>query len=127
MRWTLSDPATSETWAMPINPDAMTSPFPGKSIVTAYGSRRGRRRPRTVMTPPPIVEWEWEGVIRTEAHYDQLHTWATKGREVHVTDHLGRTWEVLLQAFIPEDRKPTPQTPWRMRYSMRSLILRRVA
>lgn len=110
---------------MPINPDSMTSPHPTKNLTFAKGIRRGHSRSRTFMTPPPPVEWTWEGPIRTQAHHDALEEWATKG-EVHVTDHLGRSWAVVMQSFDPIDRRPTPQTPWRMRYSMTALILRQL-
>ena len=127
-RWVLTDPATDETWTMPINPDQMTSPHPApKRLRTQYGIRRGVHRIRTFMSAPTANDWEWQGVIRTEEHYDALVAWAQKPNEVHVTDHLGRTWEVLISQFQPTDRKPTVNVPWRLRYRMRALVLRKVS
>lgn len=125
--WTLYDPATLETWVMPINPDEMTSPYHVKQIRTAYGIKSGLDRLRGFMTPPQPKEWQWSGVIRTQAHYEAYEEWAAKGGEIHVTDHLGRTWEVFIQAFEPEERKPTANVPWRYRYTVRCLLMRRVS
>lgn len=127
-RWVLSDPATAETWTMPINPDSMTSPWQGKTLKNASANRAGLHRPRTFMsTPSTPVTWEWSGVIRSKQHHDDLLYWAQKDYEVQVTDHLGRTWEVAMNQFIPEDRKPMANVPWRLRYTMKVFILRRVS
>lgn len=125
--WTLFDPATSETWVMPINPDAMTSPHPRKDFKHASGVRNGLDRIRSMMTPPTPTEWSWEGVIRTEAHYNSLLAWAQKTDVVHVTDHLGRTWQIVMKKFTPTDRKPMANVPWRMRYQMTVINLGGVA
>lgn len=124
-RWVLVDVHTDETWTMPINPDQMSSPLQDRSIATSYGTQAGPDRVRSFVTPTAAKEWTWGGVIRTKAHYDQLAYWARKSRKVRVTDHLGRTFEVLMQAFAPVDRRPTGQTPWRLRYEMTTLVLRR--
>ncbi len=128
-RWILTDPATAETWTMPINPDQMSSPQPTRTLSTVSGTGRYQNaaRLRTFMTPSAAVDWEWGGVIRSQAHHDTLRTWARKPGEVHVTDHLGRTWAVLFTRFTPVERRPTPLVPWRQRYTMNALILRRVS
>ena len=124
--WVLTDPATSDTWTMPINPDTMTSPFGPKSFKTAAGTKTGIGRVRTFQTAPTIPEWQWEGVIRTKQHYDDLVDWASRPGEVHVTDHLGRTFAVVIQAFQPIDRRSMATVPWRLRYTMKVLILRQL-
>ena len=125
-RWVLTEVATGATWTMPINPDSMTSPFPDRELTHARGVAGQLTQVRSVVAPPRPVEWEWSGVIRTQAHYDDLAVWAQKPGKVRVTDHLGRTFEVMLRAFEPEDRPPTKTTPWRLRYSMKALLLRRI-
>lgn len=128
-RWSLRDPATGETWVMPLSPDSMSSPHATRRLDTipSIVQGGGRMRLRTFMTPESAVEWEWGGVIRTQAHHNALEAWARKEGEVHVSDHLGRTWAVLITSFQPTDRRPTPSTPWRLRYTMSALILRRVS
>lgn len=126
-RWVLTEVDTGATWTMPINPDQMSSPHQDKSISTAFGTKAGHERLRTFVTPSPAKEWSWGGVIRTKQHYDQLELWAKKPGKIRVTDHLGRTFEVVIQGFVPEDRQPRPGVMWRMRYEMSTLLLRRVS
>lgn len=125
-RWTFTEVETGETYTMPINPDSMSSPFHDRQLVTTYGSRAGGDRLRTIERPAPAKEWEFGGVIRTQAHHDDLADWAKKPGLVNVADHLGRTFQVVFTDFQAEERKPTPQTPWRLRYTMSALVLRRL-
>lgn len=122
-RWTLTDPVTSDTWTMPINPDAMTSPHRGRELTHARGNKSGLQRARSFMRPPQPVEWQWEGVIRSQEHYDELLLWASKSYPIHVTDHLNRTWLVVIRKFAPTERRPTATVPVRMRYAMETLNL----
>ena len=134
-RWILQDPKADESWTMPINPDRMTSPHPKKSLRHAYGVWLGgkpygpesRDAIRTFLTPPSLTEWQWEGVIRSEEHYQAYVHWTEKSHEVRVTDHLGRTWEVLFSRFEPEDRRPMKNVPWRLRYKVTAQITRRIS
>lgn len=122
VRWVLRDTVTDATWTMPINPDAMTSPFDRRVFKFARGWRKDNRV-RTFMTPSTPAEWEWSGVIRSKDHYDRLVEWAEKSVAVDVTDHLGRTFRVFITDFEPTDRRPTPRTPWRLRYAMKSRVM----
>lgn len=126
-RWVLTEVTSGATWTMPINPDSMSSPHQDKAVTTAFGTKKGHDRLRTFITPSPAKEWTWGGVIRTKAHYDGLEEWAKKSGKVRVTDHLGRTFEVVMQRFAPEDRPPTAKVAWRLRYEMTVLLLRRVS
>lgn len=120
LRWVFDDTASSDIWTVPINPNKMTDP---EARDRAFSHIAGR----TFEDPGTAVEWEFEGVIQTQAHHDELERWAKKSTPVEITDHLGRTWQVLLKSFKPEERRPTMRKPWRFTYSMKSLILRRVA
>lgn len=125
VRWTLRDTATNETWTMPINPDSMSSPFPARTLKFGNGWR-GDQRVRAFSGSRAPVAWEWGGVIRSKTHYDRLTEWAEKSVAVDVTDHLGRTFRVVIEEFNPADRRPTPRVSWRLRYTMKALILERV-
>lgn len=127
LRWRFTDPSTGEQWTVPINPNQMSSPHRGKQMVYAHGTHIGEHRIRAVQTPGEIVHWEFGGVIRTKRHHDDLHYWAEKEHEVEISDHLGRTFEVIIEEFRPEDRTPRAEVPWRMTYTMRAMILRRVS
>lgn len=113
---------------MPINPDQMSSPHQARQLQTSYGGTRSSvDRFSSFETPMDAKEWSWSGVIRTKEHYDKLEEWAKKSGKVRVTDHLGRTFEVFIQSFDPEDRKPNANVSWRLRYTMTALLLRRVS
>lgn len=125
-RWTLADVATSEVWTMPINPDSMSSPIRRRNLRYALGGRQDRRL-RAMRVAAPAEDWEWSGVIRTQAHYDALLAWAKKPGAIDVTDHLGRTFRVVITDFVPTDRKPTRRTTWRLRYTMKTKLLEEIA
>lgn len=122
-RWQFTDPATSETYVLPINPDSMTSPLPQKSYQFAPG---GDGTAVGVLAPPTPVDWQFGGPIRTQAHNDALDAWSQRPGKVHITDHLGRTFEVMIYSYEPTERQPTRRTTWRLRYVMKASILRQV-
>jgi hypothetical protein len=130
-RWIFNDAVASETWTVPVNPDSMTSPEPpAKNVRYARGKivdQGGDPRTVTFLNKPTSRDWEFGGVIRTQAHYEALAAWADKTNEVTITDHLGRVWLVYITDFIPTDRRPTRQTFWRLRYTMKTKIIERVS
>lgn len=113
---------------MPLNPNSMTSVTFDKQLDTFVGGVHNTlTEVRTIQSAAPAKDWSFGGVIRTKAHYDGLVYWAKKSGKVRVTDHLGRTFEVLIRQFDPEDRKPTGTVAWRLQYTMKTLLLRRVS
>lgn len=121
IRWILTDPVTLATWTMPINPDQMTSPHPRKDLTHTRGA--GDADAVSMKAPAQPVDWSWSGVIRSQAHYDVLLVWARKTYPIKVTDHLGRTWLVVIKKFTPAERRPTAVTALRMRYTVQTLNL----
>lgn len=126
-RWTLHDTVTDEVWEMPINPDSMTSPEPERVLKFGQGYRQNSTRLRTIESPSDAREWSWSGAIRTKAHHDTLFDWASRHVPVEVTDHLGRTYRVVITQFDVTERQPTKSTPWRPRYQMTVRIMGRVS
>lgn len=126
-RWKFYDPVLDETWTMPINPDSMTNPIKVKGFAFGRNVRSGGRF-TTVRQVPRPVEWEFGGVIRTKAHHDALDEWVGRRRIIQVTDHVHRTYEVMLTGFEVTERAPTKSgVRWRLRYSMKALLLRQLA
>lgn len=120
-RWVFLDTVTSETWTVPMNPNAMTSPLldhattPGTvSPIDArhYGARR-------VLSAPK--EWKISGLVRTQSHHDLLIYWASKTDLLHITDHYGRTFAARIRSIDMQDRKANRNVPWRLRYSINAL------
>ena len=130
-RWTFVDSVANESYTVPINPNEAGSPFPTRALKSAQANwadvSRGLQRLRVFESPPEPVDWSFSGVIRTQEHHDALLRWANKNNEVSVSDHLGRTFEVIIKAFRPVERRPTPNVSWRMTYTVQALVLRRVA
>lgn len=127
VRWIFIDGTT--TWTVPINPNEMSTPYASKRRQTMGNSGGPANRAGTIYTlQAPVVphEWTFGGVIRTEDHHNQLLAWSQKNRPVRITDHFGRTWEVLIVQFDATDRRPTANNAWRMKYTMRTLMLGRV-
>jgi hypothetical protein len=125
-RWTLKDTVTNEVYTMPINPDSMTSPEPDRNLSFGPGWRLNSTRNRTHQTPSDAKEWQFSGPIRTQAHHDALFEWATRDVPVEVSDHLGRTYRVVISQLNVTERRPTKTVPWRLRYEMTTRIVRRV-
>lgn len=127
-RWTFTDTVTGPTglgtWTMPINPNSMSAPPTVRDLRFGASVRVGRNRPRTFRTPAQAQEWSFSGVIRTQAHHDTLREWALSGHLIEIRDHLGRVFEAVITVFDPVDRAPTPTTPWRFTYTMKTLVLR---
>lgn len=122
-RWTFFD--ATETWVMPINPNQMGPGHAPKEIEKSTGHNGTVAVfKKTGKTPK---EWTFGGVIRTEAHHNELERWARKKKRISVSTHLGQVFEVIIQAYSPEDRRPTPNVPWRMQYTMTCLVLRQVS
>lgn len=121
--WTFTDPITSEVWTVPINPDSMTSPEkPAKALQVA---RQGLRV-ATLETKPTSWSWDFSGAIRTQAHHDALADWAGRDHAVLISTHLGRQYRVFITDFEPAEPPKPSRLPWRMRYTMKTLILERV-
>lgn len=122
VRWILHDPVADETWTMPINPDS-GSEFPYRRTFAAGTGWRKDDRVRLFEQKPRGEEFNWSGVIRTQAHYDALLAWASKSNAVTLTDHIGRQLRIYITSFEPVDRKPTRRLSTRWRYTMKSILL----
>lgn len=120
VRWTLTEKATDETWQMPANPNTM-SPLPNsKSLSVTPGGR-------IFESAEPAQSFQWGGVILHQAHYDALAAWARKPGVIVVTDHLQRTFEILIEAFRPAPEPGRRPGVRRQKYTMTALLLRRLA
>ena len=126
VRWRFEDPATSEVWHVPINPKEMSSPTSPRSMRYAFGSYWGVDRIRGIDKPSGVTEWSFGGVLLTKEHYDSLLEWAQKLTVVRITDHLERTFEVIITRFDPIERLPTATRAWRVDYTMTCLLLKEV-
>lgn len=126
IRWTLVEQATGETWTMPINPNSMSGLPMTKQLANVNWTRQGDRRLRTFQSRTPAEPFEWSGVILTYQHYQDLLTWSRKAGVIVVTDHLERTFEVIIQSFVPETKPGRRPNDPKRTYKMSTLFLRRL-
>jgi hypothetical protein len=125
--WILTEKATSQTWTMPTNPNTMTGLPMTKQLSSAGPAAQPATRLRTFQSSAGAERLEWSGVILDTDHYQNLLTWSAKPGVIVVTDHLQRSFEVLIQAFTPESKAGRrPGNPKRT-YKMTTLFLRRVS
>jgi len=110
IRWQFSDSTVPETWTVPFNPNVMSSPF-RKTTKESMPGAINDGRPRALSTDTP-VEWTFGGVMRTQFHYDEMLRWVQKPNEVQITDHLSRTFVVLLTQLEITDVHAKNLTKW---------------
>lgn len=130
-RWVLHDPATAETWTFPMSPNKMTSPHPPKAAtifsrnVSQADDAGGINR--VLMQRRSPYEWQFSGVIRTEAQHDDFKDWLRRTGRLEITDHFSRTWSVRFDSVEINEQKPTFRNNWRYEYTAKAIIYGRVS
>lgn len=129
MRWTITDVESSDVYTFEINPNKASSPLAGRQIDSTFYHERPTNADlfKVTVSPSTPVEWQFEGVLRSQAQHDDLEEVFRRPGLQRVGDHLGRVFEGFIQDFLPVDRRPTPNTPWRLTYTVKMLVLREVA
>jgi hypothetical protein len=118
VRWTLDDGV--DTYEFHFNPREMSPLGPKSTMETLGGSIYSAARARE--TKNNVYEWSFAGRIYSQAQYDSLLEWSRKAQVLTLTDHLGRTWSVVLTEFIPTELR-RPGTLDRWDYEMRALVI----
>ena len=128
VRWQFRDMRNDDTYTVEINPNTMAGYRFGRDIGFApyhhdssYSGVVGVKRPRQP------VDWSFGGVVRSKTHHDKLIDWQKRPGKLRITDHLGRTFEVMVRSLQMLDRRPTGDNTWRFEYSFNCLLLRRIA
>lgn len=126
VRWTFFDPTDSSSYTFEVNPNRMTSPYP--DLGTDLGAQSPVTGQYRVFRGPVLPhEWTFGGVIRTATHHDALKLWVGKTDFIHVTDHFGRTFQVLFKEFAPKEQLPTATNANRYEYDVKALVLGQVS
>lgn len=126
IRWVLEDVGAVESIVLPLNPNKMDAPTRGRNMTWAWGTAWGQDRMRGIDNPGPAPQWTWSGFLFTESHYNLLLAWTKRLARLYLSDHLGRTFEVVIQKFDPVERLPTAKHPWRVDYTMTCLLLKEI-
>lgn len=127
VRWTFKDTKTGETAVFYFNPHEATSPSFPRDFMYAWGSASGPDRIRVMERPlsnPP--QWTFTGHVYSVEHYAFMLTWAERDTILRVTDHVGRTFETMIQKFEMIEKRPTATRPIRGTYSITCLLLREI-
>ena len=121
VQWSLSDPATSETYSFSINPNDGGSPaFKKKISYVPTSSPRGRQIVFEGNSDP--VTLDFSGLIVEPAFLNVLKSWYDKRRQVRLTDDLGRSFWIYIIEFVPE-RVRIASNPWKHKFTIKSMIL----
>lgn len=123
VRWRFQDMLTNEVHTVEINPNQMGNFVFPKAF--DFGSYAGGRMLGVRQNRQPL-DWPFSGVVRTETHHDALIDWQRRPGKVRITDHLGRTFEAMIQSLDLKDRRPTGDNTWRFTYTFNCLLLRRI-
>lgn len=119
-KWVFQDPASSDYYHLPYNPNNMTSPFGPKNITyqatTAIDGNKLAWEGQEA-----AVQWQFEGYIRSQTEYDAFVFWRNKRNRIWVTDHYGRAWLGYITNFDAKPRR-SMNVPWSHTYTMTFLI-----
>ena len=101
LRWVFLDPSSGETYTVPRNPDAMTSPFPQRTLTSKFTSALDGQA-LLLEGSPTLANWQFSGTVQDAAHYEALRHWCNDiGGRVTITDHYGRDIVCVLSQFAP--------------------------
>lgn len=123
LRWQFQDMNTYEIYIVELNPKQASSHRLAKAFDSA---RHGGQRMRMTKTASQPTDWTFGGVVRSHTHHDALIDWQKRPGKVRVTDHLGRTFEVMMRSLEMTDRRPAGDNTWRFEYTFNCLLLRRI-
>lgn len=122
-RWTLYDPATSETYTFPRNPSEVT--MPGiKTGVTFSNTSAPEGEGHTLVFAGQEApgEFDCKGVFLTKAERDAIMAWVRKKNQVLLTDDLDEEYWVWFDS-LTMPRKNTVNHELRITYSLHGYII----
>lgn len=120
-RWRFDDPTDGSSYTFEMSPkeggspgytkkvESQTTAAPDGSVILMEGRDEVR-------------ELEFNGIIRTEAHYTAMVTWFTKRHAIELTDDLDRVFRIYITEFRPT-RKRAATAPWKHDYSVRATVI----
>lgn len=123
--WRFEDVVEGTIEIMPINPNAGASPKYQKALTKATTSAAGTQGQVIVFEgADQPVQFDFSGVLLTEAHYDFVYRAWAKRHPVLLTDDLGRTFTIYIESFSPE-RQLSRTYPWKHTYQATAVVLDR--
>lgn len=123
-RWVFTNPSTGETYTVPRNPDAMTSPFPSRTINAKHSTAITGQVLLTEGAPQLAANWQFSGTMADSRHYEKLRHWVNDiNNRVQITDHYGRVIDCVLLNFDPKPKRDMHRY-WSHTYTITALVIR---
>ena len=122
-RWRFTDPKTSATYVVPLNPNSMSDPPMRPRSTQAQASSVNAADLVITRGPSALGEWKFSGVIRTSDHHDDLIEWFQKDYVIQVRDHFSRTFSIKMLRFEVVERRPTRLNADRYTYTATALVM----
>jgi hypothetical protein len=119
VKWKFEDPVTLESHTFAINPSEGGSPDFKKSFSTR-STTAGKALIFEGADEPQRLSFS--GVLFTEEEYEAFREWWQKRRQIKITDDLGRSYFILIQAFVPNRRRARSH-PWKHDYQVDATIV----
>ena len=98
LRWRFEDPATGESYTVPMNPKEMKSLWPDRPI-TVKGTTAAQGQGLAWEGNSTPVEWGFSGAALDYAHHEALRGWVYDHGRIYITDHFGRQITCVLKKF----------------------------
>lgn len=116
-RWVFHDQLTGENWTVPLNPNAMTNPYPQRKYTYATTSAGHQGAIITNEAHPDPTQWQFSGDILDRAHFDKLLEWSRKRNRISITDHYRRIFVGTMDQFAPIPKRAYGKY-WRHTYTV---------
>jgi hypothetical protein len=100
VRWTLLDPATSDSYQFEVNPNEGGTP-PRKKTVSSSPTTASDGINVLFQGMDEPQEMTFSGTLFTSQMFDAFVNWWKKQRQVQLTDDIGRSYWIYITEFAP--------------------------
>lgn len=124
-QWIFTDPLDASTYMLPHSPREASSPEPRRRQTETFapvGADIAYAR-----STPSLVEWTFAIRYYNATEVAALRDWCRKKRLIQITDHLGRTYEVVVLRGEAVEGIPSPRRSNRGVFNAACNVVRRVS
>jgi len=128
-RWVFQDrmPGGLGTYVFPNNPTSMSNPHVKKMLAQTHTTAVDTGQYHMTEVAEFAINWSFQGVCLSQAHYDILDQFAKLKRRFYIIDHRNRAWTVAGVSFDPQARLRTnlngTLTDWVHDYTFNAIIM----
>ncbi len=121
VRWIFTDPVTTDTYTVPVNPNKGGTPTRNKNITYLNTAGPGGNV-LAFEGRDDTQQIQVSGVILEQAHLDAFNTWFDKRYQITVTDDLSRVFSIYITNF-DATRINSRSHPWKHEYTLSYVII----